>query len=102
MACNSCKKNTEDTIQKVSIPKNILVRVFIFLLTSVILVPLIIPILLITLFRVIILSKNVDVLPLAYFLGKKIFPDEEEEEDDEEEDDEETEYELEDEIIEFK
>lgn len=106
MSCTTCKSKSKESNQipeTVSNNKNYVVKFIVFLIASVILIPVIIPILIVALFKVIVLGHSVDITPLLRYLGRKIFPkDEEEEEDDEDlnEDD----YELENphDIIQFK
>jgi hypothetical protein len=103
MSCNSCKKKSsyEDIISKIDEPltssqkiKLYTVKFFIFLLLSIILTPLIIPILVVILFKVIVLSEGVDISPLLLYIGRKIFPKEEELEEPIDEEFNEDDYEL--------
>lgn len=97
MSCNTCKsKSKESNKMSSSEPaesKYYFVKIPIFLIASAILIPFIIPILIIVLFKVIVLGHGVDITPLLRYLGKKIIPKDKDAE--EEEDDEESEYELE-------
>lgn len=117
MACNSCKKkkNNEkiyNNIQKKVTDNNkplikkvldIFARITLFSVLLVLITPLFIIGYLIVLFKMVILSKGPDILPVMYFIATKILKlhkDEDDEEEDEEEDfDEELftedEYELE-------
>lgn len=98
MSCNTCKSKSKESnkipISDTTGRKNYFVKFIIFLLASAILIPFIIPILIVVLFRVIVLSHGVDITPLLKHIGKKIFTNKEDPDDDDEELDEE-EYELE-------
>ena len=115
MACKSCKEKSGVSIDDILINiskdkkttlkliKEYTIKTIVFLLLFVLIAPFIIPIFAIALFNVTVLSKNVDIMPLLMYVGKKIFKndeeddeDEENEEDDEEwDEDEEEVYELE-------
>lgn len=117
MACNSCKKQKDNekiynNIQKKVTDNNkplikkvldIFARITLFSVLLVLITPLFIIGYLIVLFKIVILSKGPDILPVMYFIATKILKlhkDEDDEEEDEEEDfDEELftedEYELE-------
>ena len=101
MVCSTCKQSNPTFVatsdEKVSNLKNIkyyFIKFLVFLVVSIILVPFIIPILLFVLFKTIVLSEGVNIMPLLLHVGKKIFPEEKEEEDEDEEINE-DEYELE-------
>ena len=113
MSCTTCKKTRadieHDVINKTKTRnvKDYFLKSLLFLFLAIIITPFIIPIFIVVLFRMVILSKELNLLPVVLYLGRKIFK--EEEDDDEEDDDEvydnlsEEEYELLDknEIIEF-
>ncbi len=104
MACASCKKKRiEKPLEYIvddknsSLPikiRNIFLKIVVFLVLCVIVLPLIIPATLVVLFRLVMTKEGINLVPLLLFIGNKFFPDEEEEEEDDEEGDE---YELEDE-----
>ena len=99
MACNTCKKST--TYEKISddykknqtkTQTNFLmavrdntIKIFVFLLLSVIFIPLVIPATLYTLFVTVFTDKGINIVPLGLYIGKKLFNDKEE--DDEDDDD---------------
>lgn len=109
MGCISCKKKkegiTEKIVKDIGIQPNTklkkikdhIIKFLVFLLLVIVLTPLIIPILIFVLFRMVVLSKDLNVLPLVYYLAKKIFKENDEEEDEEDYDDDlnEADYELE-------
>jgi len=98
MACNTCKKSKttdksktkNDTVSNndlsIKIRDNI-IKFFAFILLSVIFIPLVIPATLYTLFITIFTDKGINIVPLALYIGKKIFKKDEEEEDDFEDED---------------
>jgi len=99
MACNSCKKTKADIAEEIinsdnkkksvlQTIKDYTIRSLIFLFMLAILTPLIIPIFIVVLFQVVIMSKGVNLLPLAYYIGNKLFKDK----DDEDEDDDDNDY----------
>lgn len=118
MACNSCKKTTtyekivDDYQKDKDAPKKSLlikirdytIKIFAFILGSIIFVPLVIPLTFYVLYITIFTKKGINVVPLGLYIGKKLFRDKEEEDDedddfeDEDYDDllDEDEYELED------
>lgn len=119
MACTTCKKTRADIAEDILVKdenkttfKNIrdyILKFLLFIVMAIVLTPLLIPIFIVVLFKMVVLSKELNLLPIVLYLGKKIFK-EKGEEDDEPEDDEnyddlnEDEYELvdEDEITELK
>ena len=115
MGCSTCKKkkiniNTPKTVigsdnTTLKNIKDYIIKSLIFLFMLIILTPFIIPIFIIVLFQVVILSKGVNLLPLVFYIGNRIFKGKDyTDEDDDEDDDEDEEYELvnQDEIIEIK
>jgi len=103
MACKSCKKTKEEIASEVVSAtlklenKNIIRYIgnfFIFLVLAVLLTPFIIPITLFMMFKIIVLDKNINLLPVVKYLGEKIFKEKDEEEEDEFEDDEDLDEEL--------
>lgn len=98
MACQTCKSKSDVNKTQnipVSTSNNYILKFLVFLIASVILIPFIIPILLVVLFRVIVLAKNVDISPLLMHMGRKIFPKDQDEAEEYDELDQ-DEYELED------
>lgn len=103
--CGTCKKKTnisdviEETNESIGSPirsiGNYFLKFILFLLLGSILAIIIIPLSLIVLFRVVVLSRGINLLPVVLAIGQKIFKKDEEIE---EEDDElnEDDYELED------
>ena len=118
MACKSCKKTNEEIVDDVVIAattkthnkiiRNYIYNFLIFLILATLITPFIIPIVLIVMFRIIVLSKSINLLPVVKYIGQKIFKDTDEDEEDnefendedlDEEDDEEYEPINSDEII---
>lgn len=108
MSC--CKGNKDKLAEAVVKPNNArsikdyIFKFIIFLFLGAIISVVIIPVVLVILFRLVVLSKEINILPFVYYIAKKLFKENEEddEDDDDEDDDEEYEdYELtnEDEII---
>lgn len=116
MACNSCKKQKDNekiynNIQKKVTDNNkplikkvldVFARIILFSLLLILITPLFIIGYVVVLFKMVILSKGPDILPVMYFIATKILKlhkDDEEDEEDEEDFDEELftedEYELE-------
>jgi hypothetical protein len=105
MSCNTCKQRKKEKQLKEFIPeikseqpktpflkkvKDFTVKIIIFSLLCVFLTPIVIIAYFITLFNIVILSKNINILPLVYYIGNKIFKnknDEDEDEDDDDDDD---------------
>ena len=89
MACKSCKEKRGVSIddilintnnEKKSLLKTIkeyTIKTIVFLLLFVLISPFIIPIFAVALFNTTILSKNVDIMPLLTYIGKKIFKNDE-------------------------
>ncbi len=83
MACSSCKNKTsqyedlklkpEEESKPINNFKYYFAKIIIFLFMCVVLIPFIIPILVIVLFKVVVLSKGVDISPLLKYIGGKIF-----------------------------
>jgi hypothetical protein len=103
MACSSCKKNGKLPELKVEGPqtswgkfKYFTIKFLIFLVSATFISIIIIPVMIVVLFREIVLSKNINLYPLLVYIGKKIFPKEEEPEEIDEDDFDEDDYELED------
>lgn len=97
MACKSCKKTQEEIASEVVSStynnegkkiKDYVLNFLLFLILAAILVPFIIPITLVVMFRIIVLDKSINLLPVVKYLGQKIFSDKEDKEEDEFEDDE--------------
>jgi hypothetical protein len=97
MACKSCKKTQEEIASEVVSStykiegkkiKDYVLNFFLFLVLATLLVPFIIPITLVVMFRIIVLDKSINLLPVVKYLGQKIFSDKEDNEEDEFEDDE--------------
>jgi len=100
MSCKSCKKTNSEiynesidnskiegsTLKKIN---NYLARFIIFLLLCIIIVPLIIPITVYTLFITTVTNRGINLVPALVYLGRKLFKDENFEDNDDEFDDEE-------------
>jgi hypothetical protein len=100
MGCNTCKGKVkptfEETLKEYKEEKKssgfkvieYTSKFIVFLFVSTILTPIIIPVLIIVLFKTLVLSHNVDIMPLLLHIGKKIFKEKDDgyDEDDEEED----------------
>lgn len=92
MACKNCKKTKEDIASEVVNPqtnstklktiRDYFLKFLLFLLFAALLTPFIIPIVLVVLFRVTVLSKTINLLPVVKHLGERIFKDKDEEEED--------------------
>ena len=100
MGCNTCKGKSKPTFEetlkeykaeeKKSLGGKIIEytsKFIVFLIVSAILIPFIIPILIFVLFKTIVLSHSVDIMPLLIHVGKRIFKEEDEYDEDEEEED---------------
>lgn len=99
MGCSTCKGTQRTILSDVKIPDNgrktlifnileYLNRIIIFLFISIIIVPFIIPIFLYVLFKSIVLSKQINMMPLLLYVGRQLLKvdedfDEEDEYDDE-------------------
>lgn len=104
MGCKTCKgkpKNTfGDTVNEYNEKeKSTGVKIveytskfIVFLLVTTILVPFIIPVLIIVLFKTLVLSHNLDIMPLLIHVGKKIFKDDNDDDDDYDEDEEDEDF----------
>lgn len=92
MACNTCKKSV--TYEKVSKDyennpqdnfltkvRDNTIKIFVFLLLSAILIPLVIPATIYTLFVTVFTDKGINIVPLGLYIGKKLFKKEEDEDD---------------------
>ncbi len=97
MSCTTCKKKNVD-IDKIinsggqkktskSI-KDYTLKFLLFLVLMIVVTPLMIPIFIVVLFRMVVLSKELNLLPIVLYLGKKIFKDEDDDDDDDDEDEE--------------
>jgi len=93
MACTTCKKTkadiAEDVINKVEAKNGKSVRDYIlkfllFLIMAIVMTPILIPIFIIVLFNMVVLSKELNLLPIVSYIGKKIFKDKDDEDDDDE------------------
>lgn len=78
---------------------NLTLRVILFTLLSVVISLVIIPISLVVLFRIVVLSKHINLIPLIKYLGNKLLTEKEEIEEDEDEEDEDYELDNPNEII---
>jgi hypothetical protein len=105
MACNTCKKTQSN--EKVSVNENSnffiqirdnTIKFLFFIVATVIIVPIVIPATIYTLFITIFTNKGINLVPLGVFIGNKLFNKDknEEEDEDEEFDFDEDDYELED------
>lgn len=93
MACKSCKKTKEEIASEVVNAKpasttfkkirDYFYKFLIFLLLAAILTPFIIPIVLVMMFRVTVLSKTINLLPVVKHIGERIFKEKDDEEEDE-------------------
>lgn len=98
MACKSCKKTKEEIASEVVSAtykpegkkiSQYIANFFLFLVLAVLLTPFIIPITLVVMFKIVVLDKNINLLPVVKYLGEKIFKEKDEEDDEDEfEDDE--------------
>jgi hypothetical protein len=97
MACTSCKKSKQEIVNAVinetkvkqnHTIKNYIINLFLFLFFLVILTPVIFVIFVVALFKVVVLSKEINLLPLVYHIGKTIFKEKEEDDDEDDIDDE--------------
>lgn len=93
MGCNTCKKSkTTDKskiINNATLNNNLLIKIrdniiklFVFIFLSVIFIPLVIPATFYTLFITIFTNKGINIVPLALYIGKKIFNDNDDDDDD--------------------
>ena len=109
MGCNTCKSKNElvqktlkfenDNNEKKSLFKKIagyFLKVILFLISSILLIPVSIGITIWILFNTLILNKKLDVFSIVYAIGKLIFHKKYEEEKEDDEDFDEENYELED------
>lgn len=95
MACTNCKKSKQEVVEEVletaktksETPiTDYILKVLLFLVLLLVLTPVIIVVFIIVLFGIVVLSKDINLLPLVYHIGKKIFKEEEDEEEDEDDD----------------
>ncbi len=91
MACTSCKKSkrviAETLIDKTKDTNNgnfkdYIKKTLLFLVLSILLTPVILVIFIFMLFKIVVLSKEINLLPLVYHIAKRIFKDEEDEDED--------------------
>ena len=106
MACSSCKKRTNNEkifkkIEKKVTDKNkplykkildVFVRVVLFFILLTLLTPLFIIGYLVVLFKMVILSKGPNIVPVMYFIATKILRLHKEEDDDDDEDEEDDDF----------
>jgi hypothetical protein len=86
MGCKSCKKRdeiifNENNIKKSNNIKDYILKFLLFLIFAILITPFIIPIVLVVLFRIVVLSKTINLLPVVKAIGEKIFKEKEDEED---------------------
>jgi TM2 domain-containing membrane protein YozV len=104
MACTSCKKTNEElyeeSVNNHSETKkthkkilNYILKFGIFLLLSMIIVPIIIPVTIYVLYITIVSKESINLIPLLVYLGNKLYGTEDKEPEDEDDDDNEEEFE---------
>jgi len=90
MACTTCKKTKADIAEDILIkefkdkkgPKKIrdyFFKTILFLILAIIMTPILIPIFIIVLFKMVVLSKELNLLPIVSYIGRKIFRSESDE-----------------------
>lgn len=103
--CKDKKERLKEIVETETLPeksflgktRDYAIKSVLFLVLSVVVVPILIPISIVVLFRMVVLSKNINLLPLVTYIATKLFTKDDEDEDDDEDDDDidEDDYELE-------